>query len=140
MVDISDLSGLQNLGGTLQFGDLSGLWTTILASILIFLAIGIIFYLYFAIALMSVARKTNTLYSWFAFIPILNLILMAQVAQVSVWTVILAFIPFVNIIVMIWWWWKIAKARGRPGWWAILLLIPVVNLIILGVLAWGGQD
>jgi hypothetical protein len=41
------------------------------------------------------------------------------------------------MIVMIYFWWKIAEAVKRPGWWGILLIIPIVNLVVIGLMAWG---
>ncbi len=104
-------------------------------------------YVYGAWALMVIAQKTKTKNPWLAWIPFANLYLMTDIAKVPWWTllsVILTIIPIINLIgiwvfigVTIWWWWKIAEVRGRPGWWSLLMLIPIVNLVILGILAWG---
>lgn len=40
---------------------------------LVFAVIGIAFYVYFAICLMKIAKKTNTENAWMAWIPIANL-------------------------------------------------------------------
>ncbi len=111
-----------------------------LISILIIIAIIVIFYVYFALALMSIAKRTNTKNPWLAFLPIANLYLMTQIAKVSWLTLFLTFIPLVNIFIMVWLYWKIAKNLNRPGWFSLLLLIPIVNLIILGIMAWGGKE
>jgi len=97
-------------------------------------------YIYVALALITIAKKTGTGNSWFAWIPILNFILAARIAKVSLWTVIPAFIPFVNVFIQLWWWWKIAEVRGKPGWLALLMLIPLLNFVILGILAWGKRS
>ncbi|MBI2147530.1 hypothetical protein HYU19_03565 [Candidatus Woesearchaeota archaeon] len=118
-----------------------GMMGAFMAAYVIFVILG---YVYFALALMSIAKKTNTPNPWLAWIPLANLYLMTQIAQVPWWTLIVfivgAFIPFVNILVIlglgIWWWWRIAEARGKPGWWGILMVIPIVNIVMLGVLAW----
>ena len=93
-------------------------------------------YVYMAYALMVIAKKTNTPNGWFAWIPILNLVLMLRVAKKPVWWIILALIPFVNIVIMVIVWMKIAMAVGKPEWLGILMLVPVVNLIVPGYLAW----
>lgn len=95
----------------------------------------IAFYVYMAICLMTIAKKTNTANGWFAWIPILNIILMLQIAQKPVWWIILMLIPIVNIIIAIIVWMAIAEARGKPNWIGILMIIPFVNLIIPGYLA-----
>lgn len=112
-----------------------------------FLLFGIAAYIYSAIALMTIAKRTKTKNGWLAWIPIANLYLMTQIAKVQWWTmfvIILAFIPFLNSLagiatagVSIWWWWKISERLHKPGWLGILMIIPVANFIVLGVLAWG---
>ena len=107
------------------------------------LVIGVI-YVFFALALMTIAKKTKTENAWLAWIPIANIYLMTQVAKVSGWYtagLLLAVIPIVGNIAIIalfcYLWWKIAEARNRPGWWGILIgLIPIVNLVMVGMLAW----
>jgi hypothetical protein len=99
----------------------------------VFLAVG---YIYVALALMTIATKTNTQNAWLAWIPIANVFLMIQIAKKPVWWFILCLIPLVNIVMMIIIWMAIAEARNKPSWWGILLIIPVVNLIVPGYLAW----
>ena len=109
--------------------------------LIIFLAV----YIYMAIAIMTIAKKTKTKNAWLAFIPFANLYLLTKMAGVPWWTFLIAglagFIPLIGGIVFIafwiWWWWQIAENINKPGWWSILLIIPIVNLIILGVMAWG---
>ncbi|MGB7055620.1 MAG: DUF5684 domain-containing protein [bacterium] len=95
----------------------------------------LIIYIYYAICLMIIANKTNTPNSWLAWIPIANIYLMCKVAGKPGWWVILFFIPFVNIVIAIIVWMKVAEARKKPGWVGILMIIPFVNLIIPGYLA-----
>ncbi len=104
--------------------------------------IGLGVYVYMAIALQTMAKKTNTKNSWLAWIPIANVYLMTQIAGISGWytlTVLLLIIPLVGYIamlgVMIWFWWKIAEAVKKPGWLGILIIIPFVNLVVIGYLA-----
>ncbi len=92
-------------------------------------------YVYFALCLMTIANKTGTPNSWFAWIPILNLYLMCKIAGRPGWWLILLLIPFLNIVIGIIIWMGISKARGKPDWLGILMIIPFVNLIIPGYLA-----
>ncbi len=104
--------------------------------ILIFAAVA---YVYFALALQTIAKKTNTDNAWLAWIPIVNVILMLNIAKKPIWWIIFFIVPILNIagiVVGIILWMKIAEVRGRPGWWGILMIFPLVNLIILGMLAW----
>ncbi len=110
---------------------------------LVFLLIFLAVYIYAAVALMYIARKTKTGNGWFAFIPILNFYLITQMAKKSGWwTLILlaAAIPLVGGIIVaiasVWLFWLIAEKINLPGWTSVLMIIPLVNLVILGVYAW----
>lgn len=94
-----------------------------------------VIYAYMAFSLMTIANKTGTENGWFAWIPILNVILMLQIASKPLWWIILMFIPFVNIVIIIMTWMAIAEARGFPSWWGVLFIVPFVNLIVPGYLA-----
>ena len=102
---------------------------------LVWFLFALAFYVYFAICLMKIASKTNTPNGWFAWIPILNAILMIQIAKRPVWWIILLFIPLINIVISIIVWMDIAVARNKPNWLGILMIVPVANLIIPGYLA-----
>ncbi|MFH1376456.1 MAG: hypothetical protein ABIH25_02360 [Candidatus Woesearchaeota archaeon] len=113
------------------------------AAITVLIIVGIAVYIYMAIALMTIANKTKTPNAWLAWIPIANYYLMTQIAKVPWWTFfafLLVLIPAIGslafLAVSVWWWWRIAEVRKRPGWLGILTIIPIVNLIIVGVLAW----
>ncbi len=124
----------------MAYGDLGGMMAFLGAYLVVVAA----FYVYGALALMTIAKRTKTPNAWFAWIPVLNLYLITQIAGVPWWTLfafVLGVIPIIGTLLVIgvsvWWFWKVAEARGKPGWWGILMLVPVVNLIILGILAWG---
>ena len=101
-----------------------------------FLLICAVFYVYFALALQTIAQKTNTENAWFAWIPILNIILMLNIAKKPIWWIILFFIPLVGLVMGILVWMGVAEARNKPNWWGILMIVPVANLIVPGYLAW----
>ena len=110
------------------------------------LAVALATYVYSSVALMTIAKRTNTPNAWLAWIPIANIYLMTQIAGVSGWftaLIILLFIPFVNLLAIlpliagyVYLWWKIAEARNKPGVMALLALIPIANLVFIGILAW----
>ena len=110
---------------------------------LAFSLVGLALYIYFAVALMAIAKKTNTPNGWLAFIPIANVYLMTQIAGLPAWYTLVILLPIIPLIgyiammiVMIYFWWKIAEAIKKPGWWSILMLIPIVNFVIVGIMAW----
>lgn len=101
-------------------------------SLLFFLA----FYVFMALALSTIAKKTKTENPWWAWVPILNMILMLNIAKKPIWWIILFFVPIVSIVVFVIVGMAIAEARGKPSWWGILLIIPIANFVALGYLAW----
>jgi hypothetical protein len=93
-------------------------------------------YIYFSLALQTIAQKTDTANGWLAWIPIANLILMLNIAKKPIWWILLFLVPLVNIVMMILVWMAVAEARGKPNWWGILMIVPFANLIVPGYLAW----
>ena len=118
--------------------------TSLIKMGLAFSLVGLALYIYVAVALMAIAKRTNTPNAWLAFIPIANIYLMTQIAGLPAWYTLIILLPIIPligylamVIVMIYFWWKIAEAINKPGWWSLLLLIPVVNLVMIGIMAWG---
>jgi hypothetical protein len=111
--------------------------TAILGGFLfVFCIIFLVAYVYHALALQTIATKTNTENGWLAWIPIANLILMLNIAKKPIWWIILFFIPLVGFVMLVLVWMGIAEARNKPNWWGILIIVPVVNVIVPGYLAW----
>ena len=104
--------------------------------VFIFCVLFLVMYVYHALALQTIATKTNTENPWLAWIPILNIILMLNIAKKPVWWILLFLIPLANIVIYVILWMGIAEARNKPNWWGILTIVPVVNLIVPGYLAW----
>jgi hypothetical protein len=96
----------------------------------------LVMYVYVALALQTIAQKTDTENAWLAWIPIANIVLMLNIAKKPIWWIILFFIPLVSLVMAIIVWMGIAEERGKPNWWGILLIIPGVGLIVPGYLAW----
>jgi hypothetical protein len=97
---------------------------------------GLAVYVYFALAIQTMANKTNTANAWLAWIPIVNIFLLLNIGKKPLWWFLLLLIPLVNIVISIMIWMAVAEARGKPSWWGILMIVPVVNLIVPGYLAW----
>lgn len=93
-------------------------------------------YVYMALALQTIAQKTNTDNGWLAWIPIANVILMLNIARKPIWWIVLFLIPLVSLVMAIIVWMGIAEARNKPSWWGVLMIIPVVGIIVPGYLAW----
>lgn len=95
----------------------------------------IVAYAYFAFCTLTIANKTGTENSWFAWIPVLNIYLLVKVAQKPGWWLILFLIPIVNIVIGIIVWMKISELLRKPSWLGILFIIPFLNFILIGYLA-----
>jgi hypothetical protein len=107
------------------------------AGLVLFLVVFILaLYVYMALALQTIAEKTNTENGWLAWIPIANLILMLNIAKKPIWWIVLFLIPLVSIVMAILVWMGIAEARNKPSWWGIMVIVPVMNFIMPGYLAW----
>jgi|SRR5208283_3962594 len=104
--------------------------------LLFFLVFAVAAYVYTSLALQTIAQKTNTENPWLAWIPIINIVLMLNIAKKPVWWILLLLIPVVNIVIAVIIWMAIAEARNKPNWWGILAIVPFVNLIVPGYLAW----
>ena len=105
------------------------------AFLMVFLVFALVTYIFMALCLQTIAKKTNTPDSWLAWIPIANFILMLNIAHKPVWWIVLMLIPLVNIVMVVIVWMEIAKARGKPEWWGILTIVPLLNFVAHGYLA-----
>lgn len=103
---------------------------------IVFLLFFAAIYVYFALAFSTIAKKTNTPNPWWAWVPILNIVLLVNIAKKPVWWVVLFFVPVVSIVAAIIVMMGVAEACKKPNWWGILMIVPVVNFIVPGYLAW----
>jgi hypothetical protein len=104
--------------------------------LLFVLGMGLAGYIYVSLALQTIATKTSTQNGWLAWIPIVNIFLMLDIAKKPLWWFILFLIPLVNIVMAVIVWMGIAEARQKPNWWGILTIVPIANLVVPGYLAW----
>ncbi|MBD0314810.1 MAG: hypothetical protein ICV86_18810, partial [Microcoleus sp. T3-bin5] len=111
--------------------------TSILGWFAFLFIISIAFYIYFSLTLMLIARKSNTPGAGLAWIPIVNLILMCQIARRPAWWILLLFVPFVNLVVYALIWMSIAEVRGHSPLTGALAIVPFVGLIVPAILAIG---
>ncbi|HID30317.1 MAG TPA: tetratricopeptide repeat protein [Desulfobacterales bacterium] len=108
-------------GATMLFGG---------SMVVIGLAIGVLIYAIFCFPLQVIAKKTDTPNAWFAWIPILNVVLMCNITGKPIWWLILLLVPLLNIIIIVVLWMKIAEARNKPGWIGLLMLVPVIQWLV----------
>lgn len=131
--------------------------------------IDVAIYVWFALCLYIIAKKTGTPNPWLAWIPIADIYLMCKVAgKPGWWTVffcllfilavilllafmtmgekspiwflpLFAFTIIISIVLFIIVWMAIAEARHKPSWLGILMIVPIANLIIPGILAFSDK-
>ena len=99
------------------------------------LIVGIAGYLYLSVCIYFMAKKTGEENAWFAFVPILDIILLLSIADMPLWWLLLCFIPFVNIVAAAMIWMAVSRAMGKPSWLGLLIFVPIVNLALFGYLA-----
>jgi hypothetical protein len=116
-------------GQTLAGGPIIGI--IILSLLIFFLA----YYIYMSICYYKIAKKTDTPDAWFAWIPILDMLLALQIAKKPTWWIIWFFVPLANIITYILVWMGISKTLEKQEWLGVLMIISPINLIIPGYLA-----
>lgn len=101
-----------------------------MANMMVNLVVLVICWVIGGITLSTIARKTGTPNEIWAWIPVLNILLMLQIADLPIWYIVLFFVPCVNLFVIIYTWWKICEKRGKPGPIALLMLVPCVNFFV----------
>ena len=108
---------------------------------MIFLVLGIAFYLFFCLCLFIIAKKLNVPSPWIAFVPIVQIWTFVVCAGKPWWWILLLLIPFVNIILIIYLYMCIAENVGKSKWLGLMVLIPYLGaLILLGLLAFSRTE
>jgi len=112
----------------------------------IFLAIilSVAFYVYFALAWMTIAKKMKYKHPWLAWIPIANCAMILQIGGFHWAWIFLFLVPIVGWIALFVMFviatWRIFEKRKYPGWYSLSLVIPKVGgilyLIVIGFVAW----
>lgn len=71
-------------------------------------------------------QRANHATPWFGFIPILNIVLLVQLADLEIFWVILCFIPFVGLYP----WYKVAEKQGKNGLVVLGFFIPCIGIFV----------
>ncbi|HOP08122.1 MAG TPA: DUF5684 domain-containing protein [candidate division Zixibacteria bacterium] len=97
-------------------------------------------YLYFAFTQYKIAQKVGCKEkAWWSFVPVLQWVLMVEMAGKEWWWLVLTLIPIINIAAYAIIWMEIARAAGYSNVWGLLVLVPFLNLVALGVMAFSGN-
>jgi uncharacterized membrane protein YhaH (DUF805 family) len=94
----------------------------------IVLLVGLLLYLFYSYCCMLICRKAGHPPGILVWLPALQLIPMLRAAGMSGWWFGACFVPVLNLVPVLLWPFKIAKARGKSAWIGVLLLLPGTNL------------
>ena len=90
----------------------------------------LIFYIVETLPIYVIARKSSHDLAWLGFVPLANLWLLCDMADLGFWYGFMFLLPYVNIIFAGVIWWRISENTNKPGWVGLLMLIPLVNLAV----------
>lgn len=151
--DIDDFDDIEELSRGLNikpltkdegeiFGTLAAIFTGGFLILYMFVILGL--YIYSALTLQKTADRIGEPNSWFAWIPILNMVLLYKMGDKNPWYLLLVFIPlFGTISLMVFGilsTMKICEKRGYDPMYGLFSLIPIGSLVLWGLLAWGKQE
>ena len=114
-----DLPFYYNPGDVLKF---EGAFMTffVISSVLSYLAI--------AVALQKIAKRLEIQDDWYAWVPVLNLILLLKIVKKPQSSVFLFFIPIVGFFFSVTVWMELAVTLSKPKWLGVFAAIPFVKI------------
>lgn len=97
-------------------------------------------YLFFCFCLKCICQNAGTDPGVLIWLPILQMIPLLRAAQMSPWWLLAMFIPVINLLVQIWWTFRLVKACHKGVLTAIFLLLPITNFFAFLYLAFSKPD
>jgi len=134
---------LHGTGGIFAAGGVLGMFAGVYMVMVILAIIAI--YVLMALSLMKISQKTKRGTPWFAWVPILNQILLLNLANLSGWylvaIIILAGIPILGwaaiVLFLVYIWMRIAVLCKKPDYLGLLAAIPPFQIILMLYFAYG---
>src|SRR5262245_55193735 len=99
------------------------------------LAVGLVFYVYLSFCIYKIAQKGGAENPWMPWLPIVDMLLLSEIAGKPMWWIILFFIPIVNIVVSVLLWMAVAEVLRKPAWVGVLIIVPCIGIFVPGYLA-----
>jgi hypothetical protein len=92
-------------------------------------------YVFFAVCWMMIAKKTQHAdLAWWAWVPVLNVLLVFKIANKPTWWIFLMLVPIVNFFAWLFACLSAAQVRGKGAFTGILAsIIPVVGLPMMAI-------
>lgn len=100
----------------------------------VYLVIWLVAFEIFMYPFYVIATRLGHATPWYAFIPILNLVLLVQLADLEIWWVIVCLLCGFPII---WPLMKICEKIGKPNWVGILVIVPCIGVFVPYYMAFG---
>jgi hypothetical protein len=95
----------------------------------------LLIYITVALPLFIIAQKSGHEYAWAAFVPFANLWLMCDMADVNPLFILLYFIPYVNVLLHMYLWSRLAENTNKSPLWGVLMVVPGLSIIVSFYLA-----
>jgi hypothetical protein len=118
----------------------AGMFAFIMGYLAFISVLTIVTYIFFALALMKIGQEMGYKNAWFAWVPILNAVMLFQLGGVSPWLLLTAFIPvlgsFVLLIASIVAYMNLSEKRGYEKLLGLLVIVPLGVYILMYLLAW----
>ncbi len=90
----------------------------------------IFFHLVMAYALWKMAERLGEESKWYAFVPVLNVVLLLKLAKRPIWWLVLFLLPIANIVVLIVVTMDVCARFGLNKWWGLLAVLSPFNLVL----------
>lgn len=139
------LDDVQSIQNTEDAEALLGFFALFTGGILIFAIImSLGMYVYTCLTLQKTAQKLGMENTWFAWLPILNTVLLFRMGEQNPLYILLGLIPGIGAVILLVFsiiaTMNVCEKRGYDKALALLTLIPIASLVLWGILAWGKTE
>lgn len=116
-------------------GSAVGVIFAVLVALVLFLGI----HFFMALCLKKILEKCGREPGGLIWVPILQFIPMFALIGWENWKIVLFFIPFVNIVMLIWFlvvfWLEVMKQMSKPAWYLVFFFVPCGGILFPAYLA-----
>jgi hypothetical protein len=91
--------------------------------------------IFYSLPLYIIAQKSGHEYAWVAFVPIADFWLMCDLADVNILIGVLYLVPYLNVLVHMYLWSRLAENTNKSPLWGVLMVVPIVNIFVSFYLA-----
>ncbi len=129
---------------TVEEGVAAGLFAAMAAYSIFVGVFGLAAYIFTALALQKIGKEMNYENAWFAWVPILQTIMMFQLGGQNPWLLLLILIPVIGqlavLIFMFIALMNITQKRGYDKVLAVLIFVPLAMYVLFYLLAWKPKE